>query len=88
MVSELDDRDTRKVRTAVLGSRDSDDPIFLPYEKEAAEQIRLEHGPDAYFCGFLLGACGKRLTLRAGDVRVPHFAHRPPVRCGRVDLVS
>ncbi|MGW1005719.1 CCA tRNA nucleotidyltransferase [Streptomyces sp. NPDC002520] len=77
------DEDTRKVQTAVLGGSDGHRPVILPYDKEAAERLRKIHGADAFSCGVLLGGCGKVLTLRACGDRKSHFAHRPPVRCGR-----
>ena len=80
------DEDTRKVQTAVLGGPDGHLPLFLPYEKQAADQLRKEHGSNAFTCGTLLGGCGKLLTLRACDDKKSHFAHRPPVRCTRTAL--
>ncbi|MFE0867492.1 competence protein CoiA family protein [Streptomyces rochei] len=78
--------DTRKVQTAVLGGPDGHLPLFLPYEKQAADLLRQKHGPNAFTCGTLLGGCGKPLTLRACDDKKSHFAHRPPVRCTRTAL--
>ncbi len=80
------EEDTRKVQTAVLGGPDGHLPLFLPYEKHAADQLRRKHGSNAFTCGTLLGGCGKLLTLRACDDKKSHFAHRPPVRCARTAL--
>ncbi|MFJ6912832.1 hypothetical protein ACIQUX_02615 [Streptomyces sp. NPDC101133] len=80
------EEDTRKVQTAVLGGADGHLPLFLPYEKQAADQLRQKHGSNAFTCGTLLGGCGKLLTLRACDDKKSHFAHRPPVRCTRTAL--
>ncbi|MER6148157.1 hypothetical protein [Streptomyces hirsutus] len=80
------EEDTRKVQTAVLGGPDGHHPLFLPFEKHAADGLRKEHGPNAFTCGILLGGCGKLLTLRACDDKKSHFAHRPPVRCTRTAL--
>lgn len=77
------EEDTRKVQTAVRGGPDGAVPEFLPYEKQAADQLRQKYGPHAFSCGVLLGGCGKLLTLRACDDKKSHFAHRPPVRCDR-----
>ncbi|MFF0108866.1 hypothetical protein [Streptomyces hirsutus] len=79
----FDEEDTRTVQTAVRGGPDSGIPEFLPYEKQAANQLREKYGPNAFSCGVLLGGCGKLLTLRACDDKKSHFAHRPPVRCTR-----
>ncbi|MCX4623629.1 competence protein CoiA family protein [Streptomyces albogriseolus] len=79
----FDEEDTRKVQTAVRGGPDGDIPVFLPYEKQAANRLRENHGSNAFSCGVLLGGCGKLLTLRACDDKKSHFAHRPPVRCNR-----
>ncbi|MFH8530822.1 hypothetical protein ACH4GE_20650 [Streptomyces tendae] len=80
------EEDTRKVQTAVLGGPDGHRPLFLPFEKHAADGLRKEHGSNAFTCGTLLGGCGKLLTLRACDDKKSHFAHRPPVRCTRTAL--
>ncbi|MFG3322344.1 hypothetical protein ACGF3J_30225 [Streptomyces sp. NPDC048171] len=80
------EEDTRKVQTAVLGGPDGHLPLFLPFEKHAADGLRKEHGSNAFTCGTLLGGCGKLLTLRACDDKKSHFAHRPPVRCTRTAL--
>jgi hypothetical protein len=80
----FDEEDTRKVQTAVRGGPDGDVPVFLPYEKQSANRLRENHGPNAFSCGVLLGGCGKLLTLRACDDKKSHFAHRPPVRCNRI----
>ncbi|MFD5966763.1 hypothetical protein ACFWGR_11100 [Streptomyces sp. NPDC060311] len=80
------EEDTRKVQTAVLGGPDGHRPLFLPFEKHAANGLRQKHGPNAFTCGVLLGGCGKLLTLRACDDKKSHFAHRPPVRCTRTAL--
>ncbi|MFF5253074.1 competence protein CoiA family protein [Streptomyces leeuwenhoekii] len=79
----FDEEDTRKVQTAVRGGPDSGIPLFLPYEKQAANRLREKYGSNAFSCGVLLGGCGKLLTLRACDDKKSHFAHRPPVRCNR-----
>ncbi|MFF8881859.1 hypothetical protein [Streptomyces flaveolus] len=70
----------------MLGGPDGHLPLFLPYEKHAADQLRQQHGSNAFTCGTLLGGCGKLLTLRACDDKKSHFAHRPPVRCARTAL--
>ncbi|WP_407111533.1 competence protein CoiA family protein [Streptomyces sp. DSM 116494] len=80
----FDEEDTRKVQTAVRGGPDGDTPVFLPYDKQAANRLRENHGSNAFSCGALLGGCGKLLTLRACDDKKSHFAHRPPVRCNRI----
>jgi hypothetical protein len=42
------EEDTRKVQTAVLGGPDGHLPLFLPYEKHAADQLRQKHGSNAF----------------------------------------
>ncbi|MFG2576717.1 CCA tRNA nucleotidyltransferase [Streptomyces sp. NPDC048481] len=83
MASAVTEEDNRKVQTAVLGGSQGHRPVFLPYEKEAAQHLRNLRGADAFSCGVLLGGCGQVLTLRACGDRKSHFAHRPPVRCRR-----
>jgi hypothetical protein len=38
---------------------------------------------DEFYCGTLLGGCGKRLTPKLYTEKKCHFAHRPPVHCRR-----
>ncbi|WP_364712747.1 competence protein CoiA family protein [Streptomyces ossamyceticus] len=38
---------------------------------------------DEFYCGTLLGGCGKRLTPKRNTEKKCHFAHRPPVHCRR-----
>lgn len=75
--------DTRKVQTAVLGGPDSDHPVFLPFEHELFDDFIVRHEDGVFFCGVLLGGCGKQLAPKRYTDRVCHFAHYPPVRCPR-----
>ncbi|MEV5811333.1 competence protein CoiA family protein [Streptomyces mutabilis] len=36
-----------------------------------------------FYCGILLGGCGKQLTAKRYLDKKCHFAHRPPVHCRR-----
>ncbi|GAA2571043.1 hypothetical protein GCM10010304_06780 [Streptomyces roseoviolaceus] len=78
-----DEYDTRKVQTAVLGGADSSRPVFLPYDHTDFDRFMRGRGRDDFYCGTLLGGCGKILTVRRSEVKKCHFAHRPPVHCRR-----
>ncbi|MER6259052.1 competence protein CoiA family protein [Streptomyces sp900105245] len=75
--------DTRRVQTAVIGSADSDHPVVLPTEARDLDRFRMQHRYDTFWCGTLLGGCGKELADKRYTDRVCHFAHHPPVRCHR-----
>ncbi|WP_176985508.1 MULTISPECIES: competence protein CoiA family protein [unclassified Streptomyces] len=40
---------------------------------------------DDFYCGVLLGGCGKKLTPKRYTEKKCHFAHRPPVHCRRTE---
>ncbi|MFD5013899.1 hypothetical protein [Streptomyces chartreusis] len=70
--------DTRLVQTAVIGSKNSEQPIILPMEPDDLEAHRRRHPNYTYYCGTLLGGCGGELADRLyRDGRVCHFAHHP-----------
>ncbi|MEV0784621.1 hypothetical protein AB0I52_16970 [Streptomyces sp. NPDC050423] len=75
--------DHRFVQTAVIGSRGSDLAIILPMGGEVLRQWRLAHPTYEYWCGTLLGGCGRRLTDRLCWDKVCHFAHPPHAVCHR-----
>ncbi|WP_405683138.1 competence protein CoiA family protein [Streptomyces sp. NBC_00057] len=78
-----DEYDTRKVQTAVVGGAGSDSPVFLPFDHDGFDRFMRGRGRDDFYCGELLGGCGKILTVRRSEVKKCHFAHRPPVHCRR-----
>ncbi|WP_328440591.1 hypothetical protein OHA71_32900 [Streptomyces sp. NBC_00444] len=70
--------DSRLVQTAVIGSKNSEQPIILPMEPDELEVHRRRHPTYAYYCGIQLGGCGGQLADRLyRDGRVCHFAHHP-----------
>ncbi|KAB1980810.1 competence protein CoiA family protein [Streptomyces triticiradicis] len=77
--------DTRKVQTAVIGRSDSDWPVFLPYDHDDFDQFMQGRTRDDFYCGVLLGGCGKKLTAKRYMDKKCHFAHRPPVHCRRTE---
>ncbi|QDI71356.1 hypothetical protein CD934_23745 [Streptomyces calvus] len=79
----FEDEDTRKVRTAVTGRADSDWPVFLPYDHDEFDRFMRGRSRDDFYCGTLLGGCGKKLTAKRYLDKKCHFAHRPPVHCRR-----
>ncbi|MFI1068534.1 competence protein CoiA family protein [Streptomyces puniciscabiei] len=79
----FEDEDTRKVRTAVVGRADSDWPVFLPYDHDEFDRFMRGRSRDDFYCGTLLGGCGKKLTPKRYMDKKCHFAHRPPVHCRR-----
>lgn len=80
-----EDGDTRKVQTAVVGRAESDSPVFLPYDRDDFDQFMRGRTRDDFYCGILLGGCGKKLSPRRYTDKKCHFAHRPPVHCRRTE---
>ncbi|MFD7757244.1 hypothetical protein [Streptomyces sp. NPDC059757] len=74
MVPQLD---TRLVQTAVIGGRDSDQPIILPEEPHNLDEFRRQFGTDRFWCGTLLGGCGEKLMTKRYETKVCHFSHYP-----------
>ncbi len=75
--------DTRKVQTAVTGRPGSDQPVFLPFDHEDFDRFMWGRTREDFYCGILLGGCGKKLTAKRYLDKKCHFAHRPPVHCRR-----
>ncbi|MFE0577582.1 competence protein CoiA family protein [Streptomyces sp. NPDC058874] len=83
MTPFADEEDTRKVQTAVIGGAGSDDPVFLPYDYDEFDLFMRGRSRDDFYCGTLLGGCGKKLAAKRYTEKKCHFAHRPPVHCRR-----
>ncbi|MEU7027711.1 competence protein CoiA family protein [Streptomyces sp. NPDC046275] len=83
MTPFADEEDTRKVQTAVIGRAGSDDPVFLPYDHDEFDLFMRGRSRDDFYCGTLLGGCGKKLSAKRYTEKKCHFAHRPPVHCQR-----
>ncbi|MFB7718935.1 hypothetical protein [Nocardia sp. NPDC056100] len=83
--------DGRLIRTAVVGRRDSTEPVYLPLDYAGASDVLRRHRQSGFSCGIHLGGCGWPLLVRRSrqDLKVAHFAHRPngPV-CPRHDGLS
>lgn len=79
------EEDTRKVQTAVIGRAESDWPVFLPYDHDDFDRFMRGRTRDDFYCGVLLGGCGKKLTPKRYTGKKCHFAHRPPVHCHRTE---
>ncbi|MGI5143561.1 MULTISPECIES: hypothetical protein [unclassified Streptomyces] len=56
--------DTRRIQTAVLGHRESDEPLVLPLEAFELDVFRHLYRGATFWCGVLLGGCGGRLTTK------------------------
>ncbi|MEU7042826.1 hypothetical protein AB0A77_17410 [Streptomyces varsoviensis] len=69
--------DTRLVQTAVIGGRDSDQPVILPEEPHNLDEFRRQFGTDRFWCGTLLGGCGEKLMSKRYETKVCHFSHYP-----------
>jgi hypothetical protein len=69
--------DVRLVQTAVMGGRDSDQPVILPEEPHNLDEFRRQFGKDDFWCGTLLGGCGERLMTKRYETKVCHFSHFP-----------
>lgn len=80
--------DYRLIRTAVVGARDSTEPVFLPQDYAGATDVLRRNRGEGFYCGLLLGGCGwpLRIWRSRHEAKVAHFAHRPngPV-CTRYD---
>lgn len=85
MVSPTSEEDTRKVQTAVIGQAESDWPVFLPYDHDDFDRFMRGRTRDDFYCGVLLGGCGRKLTPKRYTEKKCHFAHRPPVHCRRTE---
>ncbi|MFF3963036.1 competence protein CoiA family protein [Streptomyces griseorubiginosus] len=81
-----EEEDTRKVQTAVIGRAGSDWPVFLPYDQDGFDRFMRGRTRDDFYCGVLLGGCGKRLSPKRYTDKKCHFAHRPPVHCRRTEI--
>ncbi|GGL15457.1 competence protein CoiA family protein [Streptomyces flaveus] len=77
------EEDTRKVQTAVIGRAESDWPVFLPYDHDEFDRFMLGRTREDFYCGTLLGGCGRKLSAKRYTDKKCHFAHRPPVHCRR-----
>lgn len=69
--------DTRLIQTAVIGGRDSEQPVILPEEAHNLDQFRLRYSAERFWCGTLLGGCGEPLTTKRYEDKVCHFSHYP-----------
>ncbi|WP_055469328.1 hypothetical protein [Streptomyces ardesiacus] len=67
--------DTRLIQTAVIGGRDSDQPVILPEQPHNLDEFIRQFGRDDFWCGTLLGGCGEPLRPKRYVTRVCHFAH-------------
>ncbi|WP_406422744.1 competence protein CoiA family protein [Streptomyces sp. NBC_00873] len=83
MTPFTNEEDTRKVQTAVIGRAGSDTPVFLPYDHDEFDLFMRGRSRDDFYCGTLLGGCGKKLSAKRYTEKKCHFAHRPPVHCRR-----
>lgn len=69
--------DTRLVQTAVIGTKDSDQPVILPEQPHNLDQFRRHFQGKQFWCGTLLGGCGEELMTKRYETKVCHFAHFP-----------
>ncbi|MFC7909898.1 hypothetical protein [Streptomyces nigra] len=67
--------DTRLIQTAVIGGRDSDQPVILPEQPHNFDQFLRRFGRDDFWCGTLLGGCGEPLHPKRYVTKVCHFSH-------------
>nr|BFD96285.1 hypothetical protein KitaXyl93_76450 [Kitasatospora sp. Xyl93] len=61
----------------MIGDEHSDTPVALPLEAIEVDAFRRAHHGDTFWCGVLLGGCGKQLTTKLYLDRACHFAHYP-----------
>ncbi|CAL9371718.1 hypothetical protein [Streptomyces sp. enrichment culture] len=79
-----EEEDTRKVQTAVAGSPGADHPVYLPMDATAYDRFIREYPAREFYCGTLLGGCGRKLSARKYRDKKCHFAHVVSGRCRRV----
>lgn len=65
---------------AVVDDPDGDHAVELPDDQMPAIRLRERHS-GKFWCAKRAGGCGGLLTLRAGSVLRPHFAHRAKKGC-------
>ncbi|MDN3252882.1 competence protein CoiA family protein [Streptomyces sp. MA25(2023)] len=80
----VEEEDTRKVQTAVSGSPGADRPVYLPMDAAAYDRFIREYPAREFYCGTLLGGCGRKLSARKYRDKKCHFAHVVSGRCRRV----
>jgi hypothetical protein len=80
----IEEEDTRKVQTAVSGFPGADHPVYLPMDAAAYDRFIREYPAREFYCGTLLGGCGKKLSARKYRDKKCHFAHVVSGRCRRV----
>lgn len=64
----------RHERWAVVDGPDGTRTMVLPTVRLRALEVKGAH-PHGFWCSRLAGGCGGSLIVRAGELRVPHFAH-------------
>ncbi|MFF0793041.1 competence protein CoiA family protein [Streptomyces spiralis] len=79
-----DEEDTRKVQTAVAGSPGADHPVYLPMDGADFDRFIRAYPAREFYCGTLLGGCGRKLSARKYRDKKCHFAHVVSGRCRRV----
>ncbi|MFH9174373.1 competence protein CoiA family protein [Streptomyces albogriseolus] len=80
----IEEEDTRKVQTAVAGSPGADRPVYLPMDAASYDHFIREYPTREFYCGTLLGGCGKKLSARKYRDKKCHFAHVVSGGCRRV----
>ncbi|WP_406499226.1 competence protein CoiA family protein [Streptomyces sp. NBC_00846] len=83
MLLSVDEEDTRKVQTAVSGSPGADSPVYLPMDVVEYDRFIRLHPQKDFYCGRLLGGCGKKLAARKYRDKKCHFAHIASAHCRR-----
>ncbi|MEV6652036.1 competence protein CoiA family protein [Streptomyces sp. NPDC051219] len=78
-----DEEDTRKVQTAVAGGPGADRPVYLPMDAVQFDAFIGLHPTRDFYCGTLLGGCGKKLSARKYREKKCHFAHVASGVCRR-----
>ncbi|GGW35430.1 competence protein CoiA family protein [Streptomyces griseoloalbus] len=84
MIVPAAEEDTRKVQTAVAGSPATDHPVYLPMDAVEYDRFIREYPTREFYCGTLLGGCGKKLSARKYRDKKCHFAHVASGTCRRL----
>lgn len=67
------------LRYAVTDGPDGTAAVALPTTRLAALRMKIANN-HAFWCSRAVGGCGANLLVAAGEVRVPHFRHKPGER--------
>lgn len=69
-----------RLRVAAVGARNSTATMDVPFDRSAALDFKRRYSGNV-FCPQAYGGCGEPLSIKVGQVRVPHLSHLPGSTC-------